>query len=132
MYRCAIVMTTNNITLTTNSMFTEVDMTNHNNLRESLTYLKTYTPYSCFISNTITIPLKQTNNQYRALTNFILPRSILDRDLTFYIFTNNSQSQSNYNMPNSNNTSVKKRTFLYHPHKPISISLKKNNFTFHP
>ena len=99
--RCAIIMTTNKTKPTNNSIFTEIDMSNNNNLRETLTYLKTHTPYTCFISNTITIPPKQTQNQYRALTNFILPRAILDRDLTFYIFTRNSQSQSNHSMPNS-------------------------------
>ena len=97
--RVSIVMTTNKIK-PPNNLYTSVDLQDPNHIIQILEYLKTSIPYSCFISNTITLPPKRINNQYNALSNFIIPRNLLDRDLSFFIYCRDLKVLSNHSMPN--------------------------------
>lgn len=97
--RVNIIMTTNKIK-PPSSLYNEVDLQDPNHINQILDFLKTSIPYSCFISNTITIPPKRIKNPYYALTNFIIPRTVLDMELSFFVFCKDTKLISIHNMPN--------------------------------
>ena len=78
----------------------------------SLIHLPTASP-TCYFS-----PNNSNLKQNKSLSNMSENSSDINKNSIKFHTTTNS----------SNNTSMKKRTFLYHPHKPISISLKKKLF----
>ena len=53
------------------------------------------------MSNSIKIPPGGLKNQYGAIANFIIPRSILDKNLTFFLILRDVKVISNHSMPNS-------------------------------
>jgi len=58
-------------------------------------------PYSTFISSSIKIPPTKLQNQYGAKANFVVPRSFLDQNLSFFILLKDLKVISNHTMPNT-------------------------------
>ena len=56
--------------------------------------------YSYFISSTLNIPPVRLKNAFNAITNFIIPRTMLDKDLTFFLAMRDGKMISNHSMPN--------------------------------
>lgn len=57
--------------------------------------------YSSFMSCNIKIPATYLQNQHNAIANFIVPRSFLDRNLTFFIIVRDQKTISDHSLPNS-------------------------------
>jgi hypothetical protein len=89
--------------------------------------------YSYFISSTLNIPPVHLKNAFNAITNFIIPRTMLDKDLTFFLAVRDGKMISNHSMPNviaaEINASIDmlKTSFFSKEHE--SIPFKLNYFT---
>ena len=57
--------------------------------------------HQIFLSNTLKIPATNLQNQYGAISNFIVPRSMLDKKLAFFMVVRDLRVVSNNSMPNS-------------------------------
>lgn len=99
--RVAVMMTTEKLK-PDKVEYKEVEMKSDSHLVNVLIAHKT-DPYSTFITNAIPIPVQKglAQNQFGAICNFILPRSFLDKNLTFFILVRDSQVIVNHSMPNT-------------------------------
>ena len=80
--------------------YIEVEMKSDNHLSNVLLQHKTDT-HCIFLSNTMKIPTTNLQNQYGALTNFVIPRSMLDKKLAFFMAVRDLRVVSMHSMPNS-------------------------------
>lgn len=96
--RCNIIVTTDKYK-PTEDIYLNVDLRSRTHLSQILLFIKNQ-PYSCFLSSTLSIPIKKVRNQYNAICNFVLPRSYLDKDLCFFIMIRDAKVISNHSMPN--------------------------------
>ena len=46
------------------------------------------------------LPITKSNNQYNAIQNLVFPRSLLDKDLYFYLYLRDLKILNNHAMPN--------------------------------
>ena len=96
--RCTLLMTTDKYKPLDN-IYLEVELKSKSHLNSVLNYHKEL-PYSCFASNTMKIPPKHIKNAYNAICNFIIPRVMLDKNLTFFLMIRDGKTISNHSMPN--------------------------------
>ncbi|MCQ2818064.1 MAG: hypothetical protein MJ252_12430 [archaeon] len=96
--RCNIIMTTDKYRPPDN-VYLEVEMKSRTHLASILNFHKEQ-GYSCFLSNTLYIPPRRLKNEYGALTNFIFPMVMMEKDLTFFIMVRDGKTISNHSMPN--------------------------------
>ena len=57
--------------------------------------------YSTFMSSSIKVPTTFLQNQYNAIANFIVPRSYLDKNLTFFVVVRDIKQISDHSLPNT-------------------------------
>ena len=96
--RCCLMMTTDKYK-PKDELYLNVELKSKTHLSNILNYHKNQ-PYSCFLSNTMMIPPKIMKNQYNAICSFVIPRTMLDKDLTFFIMLRDGKVISNHSMPN--------------------------------
>ena len=96
--RCMLLMT-NDKYKPLDNIYLEVELKSKSHLNSVLNYHKKL-PYSCFASNTMKIPPKHIKNAYNAICNFIIPRVMLDKNLTFFLMIRDGKTISNHSMPN--------------------------------
>ena len=96
--RCNILMTTDKYRPNDN-VYVEVEMKSKTHLLGVLNFCKEQ-QYSCFVSSTLSIPPKRIKNEYNALTNFIFPLEMMEKQLTFFIMVRDSKTLANHSMPN--------------------------------
>lgn len=97
--RCNIIMTTDHYKPEDKILYLKTELKSKTHLNNILNYHKNQ-PYTCFISNTLKIPPKKVKNSYGAIANFIIPRTMMDKDLTFFIMVRDAKVISNHSMPN--------------------------------
>lgn len=99
--RVAIMMTTEKFK-PREVEYKTVELQSDSHLVNVLIALKT-DPYSVFITNTMRIPIKKEfyQNQFGAVANFIIPRSFMNKNLTFFVLLRNYKLLPNHSMPNS-------------------------------
>ena len=113
-------------------LYLEVELKSKSHLTNILNY-QLNQRYSYFISSTLNIPPVHLKNAFNAITNFIVPRTMLDKDLTFFLAVRDGKKLSNHSMPNviaaEINTSIDmlKTSFFSKEHE--SIPFKLNYFT---
>ena len=129
--RCNVIMTTDKFKPNDN-FYLEVELKSPSHLTNILNY-QLNQRYSYFISSTINIPPVHLKNAFNAITNFIIPRTMLDKDLTFFLAVRDGKLMSNHSMPNviaaEINTSIDmlKTSFFSKEHE--SIPFKLNYFS---
>ena len=96
--RCMLLMT-NDKYKPLDNIYLEVELKSKSHLNSVLNYHKEL-PYSCFASNTMKIPPKHIKNAYNAICNFIIPRVMLDKNLTFFLMIRDGKTITNHSMPN--------------------------------
>lgn len=99
--RMSIMMTTEKLK-PDNVKYIEIEMKSESHLINSLIAFKT-DPYSYFMTNTLPIPINKAimQNQFGAIANFIIPRSYLDKKLSFFLLVRDKNVISNHSMPNT-------------------------------
>ena len=129
--RCNVIMTTDKFKPNDN-FYLEVELKSPSHLTNILNY-QLNQRYSYFISSTINIPPVHLKNAFNAITNFIIPRTMLDKDLTFFLAVRDGKLMSNHSMPNviaaEINASIDmlKTSFFSKEHE--SIPFKLNYFS---
>ena len=129
--RCNVIMTTDKFKPNDN-FYLEVELKSPSHLTNILNY-QLNQRYSHFISSTINIPPVHLKNAFNAITNFIIPRTMLDKDLTFFLAVRDGKLMSNHSMPNviaaEINASIDmlKTSFFSKEHE--SIPFKLNYFS---
>jgi len=129
--RCNVIMTTDKFK-PNDKLYLEVELKSKSHLTNILNY-QLNQRYSYFISSTINIPPVRLKNAFNAITNFIIPRTMLDKDLTFFLAVRDGKMISNHSMPNviaaEINASIDmlKTSFFSKEHE--SIPFKLNYFT---
>ena len=129
--RCNVIMTTDKFKPNDN-FYLEVELKSPSHLTNILNY-QLNQRYSYFISSTINIPPVHLKNSFNAITNFIIPRTMLDKDLTFFLAVRDGKLMSNHSMPNviaaEINASIDmlKTSFFSKEHE--SIPFKLNYFS---
>ena len=129
--RCNVIMTTDKFK-PNDKLYLEVELKSKSHLTNILNY-QLNQRYSCFISSTLNIPPVHLKNAFNAITNFIIPRTMLDKDLTFFLAVRDGKMISNHSMPNviaaEINASIDmlKTSFFSKEHE--SVPFKLNYFT---
>ena len=129
--RCNIIMTTDKYK-PHDKLYLEAELKSKTHLTNILNY-QFNQKYSYFVSSTINIPPVHLKNAFNAITNFIIPRTMLDKDLTFFLAVRDGRTVSNHSMPNviaaEINTSIDmlKTSFFSKDHDTIPFKL--NLFT---
>ena len=129
--RCNVIMTTDKYK-PSDKLYLEVELKSKTHLSNILNY-QLNQKYSYFISSTLNIPPVHLKNAFNAITNFIIPRTMLDKDLTFFLAVRDGKTMSNHSMPNviaaEINTSIDmlKTSFFSKDHDTIPFKL--NLFT---
>ena len=129
--RCNVIMTTDKYK-PNDKFYLEVELKSKTHLTNILNY-QLNQRYSCFVSSTLNIPPVHLKNAFNAITNFIVPRTMLDKDLTFFLAVRDGKTMSNHSMPNviagEINTSIDmlKTSFFSKDHDTIPFKL--NLFT---
>ena len=129
--RCNVIMTTDKYK-PNDKLYLEVELKSKSHLTNILNY-QLNQRYSCFISSTLNIPPVHLKNAFNAITNFIIPRTMLDKDLTFFLAVRDGKMISNHSMPNviaaEINASIDmlKTSFFSKEHE--SVPFKLNYFT---
>ena len=96
--RCNLIMTTDKYKPIDN-FYLSIELKSKTHITNVFNYHKNQ-PYSLFVSNTMKIPPKHIKNAYNAICNFIIPRIMLDKDLTFFLVIRDGKTISNHSMPN--------------------------------
>ena len=96
--RCNVIMTTDKYK-PNDKFYLEVELKSKTHLTNILNY-QLNQRYSYFISSTLNIPPVHLKNAFNAITNFIIPRTMLDKDLTFFLAVRDGKMISNHSMPN--------------------------------
>ena len=96
--RCCVLMTTDKYKPNDN-VYLQVELKSRTHLSNVLNYHKNQ-PYSLFMSNTMNIPPIKLKNSYNAIASFIITRTLIDKDLTFFLMVRDGKIISNHNMPN--------------------------------
>ena len=129
--RCNVIMTTDKYK-PSDKLYLEVELKSKTHLTNILNY-QLNQKYSYFISSTLNIPPVHLKNAFNAICNFIVPRTMLDKDLTFFLAVRDGKMISNHSMPNviaaEINTSIDvlKTSFFSREHEVIPFKL--NLFT---
>ena len=129
--RCNVIMTTDKFKPNDN-FYLEVELKSPSHLTNILNY-QLNQRYSYFISSTINIPPVHLKNAFNAITNFIIPRTMLDKDLTFFLAVRDGKLMSNHSMPNviaaeiNESIDMLKTSFFSKEHE--SIPFKLNYFS---
>jgi len=129
--RCNVIMTTDKFK-PNDKLYLEVELKSKSHLANILNY-QLNQRYSYFISSTLNIPPVRLKNAFNAITNFIIPRTMLDKDLTFFLAVRDGKMICNHSMPNviaaEINASIDmlKTSFFSKEHE--SIPFKLNYFT---
>ena len=129
--RCNVIMTTDKFK-PNDKLYLEVELKSKSHLTNILNY-QLNQRYSYFISSTLNIPPVHLKNAFNAITNFIIPRTMLDKDLTFFLAVRDGKMISNHSMPNviaaEINASIDmlKTSFFSKEHE--SVPFKLNYFT---
>ena len=129
--RCNVIMTTDKFK-PNDKLYLEVELKSKTHLTNILNY-QLNQRYSYFISSTLNIPPVHLKNAFNAITNFIVPRTMLDKDLTFFLAVRDGKKICNHSMPNviaaEINTSIDmlKTSFFSKDHDTIPFKL--NFFT---
>jgi len=129
--RCNVIMTTDKYK-PSDKLYLEVELKSKTHLTNILNY-QLNQKYSYFISSTLNIPPVHLKNAFNAICNFIVPRTMLDKDLTFFLAVRDGKMISNHSMPNviaaEINTSIDmlKTSFFSREHEVIPSKL--NLFT---
>ena len=129
--RCNVIMTTDKFK-PNDKLYLEVELKSKSHLANILNY-QLNQRYSYFISSTLNIPPVRLKNAFNAITNFIIPRTMLDKDLTFLLAVRDGKMICNHSMPNviaaEINASIDmlKTSFFSKEHE--SIPFKLNYFT---
>ena len=125
--RCNIIMTTDKYK-PNDKLYLEVELKSKTHLTNILNF-QLNQRYSYFISSTLNIPPVHLKNAFNAITNFIVPRTMLDKDLTFFLAVRDGKTFSNHSMPNviaaEINTSIDmlKTSFFSKDHDTIPFKL---------
>lgn len=127
--RCNVIMTTDKYK-PDDKLYVEVELKSKTHLANILNY-QLNQRYSYFISSTMNIPPVHLKNAFNAIANFIVPRTMLDKDLTFFLAVRDGKTVSNHSMPNvivgEINTSIDmlKTSFFSKDHDtiPFKVSL---------
>lgn len=80
--------------------YKSVDMKGNGHLKNVLIAHK-QSPFHIFMSNTCKIPTVDIGNPYKAILNFIVPRSYLDKRLAFFLTVKDSKTVVPHSMPNT-------------------------------
>ena len=129
--RCNVIMTTDKYK-PNDKLYLEVELKSKTHLLNILNF-QLNQKYSYFISSTLNIPPVHLKNAFNAITNFIVPRTMLDKDLTFFLAVRDGKMVSNHSMPNviaaEINTSIDmlKTSFFSKDHDVVPFKL--NFFT---
>ena len=129
--RCNVIMSTDKFK-PDDKLYLEVELKSKTHLTNILNY-QLNQRYSYFISSTLNIPPVRLKNAFNAITNFIIPRTMMDKDLTFFLAVRDGKMISNHSMPNvvaaEINASIDmlKTSFFSKEHE--SIPFKLNYFT---
>ena len=129
--RCNVIMSTDKFK-PNDKLYLEVELKSKTHLTNILNY-QLNQRYSYFISSTLNIPPVRLKNAFNAITNFIIPRTMLDKDLTFFLAMRDGKMISNHSMPNviaaEINASIDmlKTSFFSKEHE--SIPFKLNYFS---
>lgn len=99
--RVSVMMTTEKLK-PTQIEYKAVEMKSDSHLVNVLIAHKT-DPYSIFLTNTQPIPINKSlaQNQFGSIASFILPRSFLDKNLTFFLIVRDHNVICNHSMPNT-------------------------------
>jgi hypothetical protein len=125
--RCNVIMTTDKYK-PNDKLYLEVELKSKTHLTNILNYQYNQ-KYSYFVSSTLNIPPVHLKNAFNAITNFIIPRTMLDKDLTFFLAVRDGKTVSNHSMPNviaaEINTSIDmlKTSFFSKEHETIPFKL---------
>ena len=125
--RCNVIMTTDKYK-PNDKLYLEVELKSKTHLTNILNY-QLNQKYSYFISSTLNIPPVHLKNAFNAICNFIVPRTMLDKDLTFFLAVRDGKMMSNHSMPNviaaEINTSIDmlKTSFFSKDHDVIPFKL---------
>jgi hypothetical protein len=125
--RCNVIMTTDKYK-PSDKLYLEVELKSKTHLTNILNY-QLNQKYSYFISSTLNIPPVHLKNAFNAITNFIVPRTMLDKDLTFFLAVRDGKMMANHSMPNviaaEINTSIDmlKTSFFSKEHETIPFKM---------
>lgn len=126
--RCNIIMTTDKYK-PNEKLYLEVDLKSRTHLLNILNYHLNQ-KYSYFISSTMNIPPKHLKNAFNAIASFIIPRTMLDSDLTFFLVLRDGTILSSHSMPNVISADIEisndmlKTSFFSKEHEIIPFKVK--------
>ena len=125
--RCNVIMSTDKFK-PNDKLYLEVELKSKTHLTNILNYQYNQR-YSYFISSTINIPPVHLKNAFNAIANFIIPRTMMDKDLTFFLAMRDGKLISNHSMPNviaaeiNSSIDMLKTSFFSKEHESIPFKL---------